>query len=169
MFRFQTIDFPARNDVLSGQGARQRGGRWNAPGIATLYGSTTDTTALAECKSNDSYYGLQTRSPRLLVALDARLTRILDLTMPKIRRALNLSLTELAAEDWRKLLDARKESLTQALGRAVAATGGSGLLVPSAAIVRGVNVVIFPRVRPGDHLEVVEGEKLDKLGASMKN
>ena len=34
-FRFQTIDFPAAKDVLSGDGARVHGGRWNQPGLAT--------------------------------------------------------------------------------------------------------------------------------------
>jgi RES domain-containing protein len=61
-FRFQTIDFPAAKDVLSGEGARTRGGRWNPPGLATVYGSTTDTLALAECKANDRYYGLKRRA-----------------------------------------------------------------------------------------------------------
>ncbi len=53
LFRFQTVDFPTLKDVLSGKGASWRGGRWNPRGLATLYGSTTDTTALEECKAND--------------------------------------------------------------------------------------------------------------------
>lgn len=168
LFRFHTVDFPAPKDVLSGDGARWRGGRWNAPGLATLYGSTTDTTALEECKANDRYYGVETKSPRLLVAIEARLNRVLDLTNPDIRRALDLTLTELAAEDWRKLLAAGKESFTQTLGRATAAAASSGLLVRSATVRRGVNVVIFPGVCAGDRLEVVEGRKLEKLGGRTK-
>lgn len=54
-FRFQTIKFPAAKDILSGKGARQRGGRWNPPGLAALYGSTTDTATLEESKANDRY------------------------------------------------------------------------------------------------------------------
>jgi RES domain-containing protein len=136
--------------------------------LATLYGSTTDGTALEEGKANDRYYGVVTKGPRLLVAIEARLTRVLRLTDPDIRRALDLTVAELAAEDWRKLLAAGKESLTQVLGRAVAAAGGSGLLARSAAVKRGVNVVIFPGVRAADHLEVVEGRKLEKLGVRTK-
>ena len=168
LFRFHTVDYPAPKDVLSGEGAHWRGGRWNLPGIATLYGSTTDSTALQECKANDRYYGVETKSPRLLVAIEAQLTRLLDLTNPEIRRAMGVSLTELAAEDWRKLLAAGKESFSQTIGRAVVVAGGSVLLARSAAVPRGVNVAIFPGVCAADHLEVVEGAKLEKLAARIK-
>lgn len=137
LFRFQTVDFPASKDVLNGKGAAWRGGRWNPPGLPTVYGSTTDTTALGECKANDDYYRVVTKSPRLLVAIEAQVTRLLDLTCPAIRQALGFTLAEFAAEDWRKLSAAGKESLTQVLGRAVAETGGSGLLARSAAVRRG--------------------------------
>ena len=168
LFRFQTVDFPTPKDVLSGDGARVRGGRWNAPGLATLYGSTTDFTALEECKANDRYYGVETKSPRLLVAIEAQLTRMLDLTAPANRRAMGVTLTELGSEDWRKFQDAGKESFTQAIGRAVAAAGSSGLLSRSAAVPQGVNVVIFPGACAADHLEVVEGAKLEKLDLRTK-
>ena len=168
LFRFQTVDFPAPKDVLSGVGAGWRGGRWNPPGLPTLYGSTTDATALAECKANDRYYGVETRSPRLLVAIEAQLTRALDLTKPSIRRAMGVTLSELAAEDWRNLLAAGKESFAQSIGRAVAGADGSGLLARSAAVRRGVNVIVFPGVCADDHLEVVEGNKLEGLGDRTK-
>jgi len=168
LFRFHTVDYPKAKDVLSGKGAAWRGGRWNPPGLPTIYGSTTDTTALEECKANDRYYGVVTKSPRLLVAIDTQLTRALDLTDPGVRRTLDLTLAELAAEDWRKLSAGGKESFTQVLGRAVAETGGSGLLARSAAVKRGVNVVIFPGVCRADRLRVVEGEKLDKLGVRRR-
>lgn len=163
-FRFQSIDFPAPKDVLSGSGARERGGRWNLPGLATVYGSTTDDTALEECKANDRYYGIETKSPRLLVAIEARLVGVIDLTSPAIRRTLGVTLPELAAEDWRKLLNAGRESSSQALGRAGAVAGASGLLVRSATIPRGVNLAVFPGAHPNDRITVVEGDKLARLG-----
>ena len=149
LFRFQTLNFPAPRDVLSGEGAKWRGGRWNLPGLATLYGSTTDTTALEECKAIDRYYGVETKSPRLLVAIEASLMRVLNLTSPEIRGPLQAS---------------GRESFTQAIGRAVATTGGSGLLVRSAAVHEGINGVVFPRACAKDLLTVVEGEKLEALG-----
>jgi hypothetical protein len=75
---------------------------------------------------------------------------------------------DLVAEDWRKLLETGQESLGQALGRAVAAVNGSGLLARSAAVPRGINVAVFPGACAHDHLEIVEGEKLAKLGVRTR-
>lgn len=163
LFRCQTVDFPAPEDVLSGAGAKHRGGRWNPPGVATLYGSTTDATALEESKANDRYAGIVNRSPRLLVAVEARLTRVLDLTSAPVRRALGVTLAELTAEDWRKLMERGQESFTQTLGRVVFQAGASGILARSAAVV-GVNVVVFPgNVGKEESVTVVEGNKLRRL------
>jgi RES domain-containing protein len=167
-FRFQTVDFPVPKEILSGEGARQHGGRWNPPGLGALYGSLTESTALAECKANDRYYGVNNRSPRLLVAIEAQLNWVLDLTNPATRRLLKVTLAELGSEDWRKLQNAGKESFTQAIGRAVAVVGGSGLLARSAAIPQGMNVVIFPGAVASDRLEVMDGIKLEALGFRPK-
>ena len=166
-FRFQSISFPEPKDVLSGRGAHDRGGRWNPPGLATLYGSTTDTTALEESKANDRYYGVETKAPRLLVAVAVEVIAMLDLTDSAIRRALGVTLKELAAEDWRKLLQAGKGSASQALGRAAATNRASGLLVRSAAVPRGINVVGFPNAHRSDRLVVVDGDKLTRMGCRL--
>lgn len=163
LFRFQTVAFPTPEDVLSGLGAKQRGGRWNPPGVPALYGSTTDATALEESKANDRYAGMVNRSPRLVVAVEARLARVLDFTSALVRRELGVTLTELTAEDWRKLMESGRESFTQALGRAVFQAGASGILARSAAAA-GVNAVVFPgNLGKGENLAVVEGEKLRRL------
>lgn len=167
-FRFQTLEYPAAKDILSGRGAAIHGGRWNLPGIHALYGSTTDSTALEECKANDRYYGLVTKSPRLVVAVECRLQRMLDLTKPALRRKLGFTLAELAAEDWRRLLTKGRESLSMVIGRSIVEAGGSGLIAPSAAVKRGVNIVVFPGACRGDQLHVVESEKLEKLGVRLR-
>jgi RES domain-containing protein len=165
LFRFQTVDFPTPEEVLSGLGARRRGGRWNPPGLPAVYGSTTEKIALDESKANDRYAGIVNRSPRLLVAVEGKLERVVNLTLPKVRREFALTLAELGAEDWRKLMDSGRESLTQALGRAAFYAGASGLLVRSAACRDGVNGIVFPEnLTPGENLTVVEGEKLRRLG-----
>jgi RES domain-containing protein len=93
---------------------------------------------------------------------------MLDLTSPAIRRQLGITLAELAGEDWRKLLQSRQESLSQALGRAVASTGASGLLVRSAAVRQALNVIIFPPLGSSDHLAIVDGDKLARLKGQIK-
>jgi RES domain-containing protein len=163
LFRFQTVEFPTPEDVLSGVGAKQRGGRWNPPGVPAVYGSTTDAAALEESKANDHYAGIVNRSPRLIVAIEGRLARVLDFTSARVRRQLGVTLTELTAEDWRKLLESGRESFTQALGRAAFQGGASGILAPAAAVA-GVTVAVFPgNLGRGEGLAVVEGEKLRGL------
>lgn len=167
-FRFQTIQFPDAKDILSGTGARQRGGRWNPPGLAALYGSTTDTAALEEAKANDRYYGLETKTPRLIIAIQAKVGKMLDLTSPGIRRQLGITLAELSGEDWRKLLQTGQESLAQALGRAAASIGASGLLVRSAAVRQARNVILFTPIGGSDRLSIIEGDALARLAAGKK-
>lgn len=167
-FRFQTIQFPTARDILSGFGARQRGGRWNPPGLAALCGSTTDTAALEEAKANDRYYGLETKTPRLVVAINAEVERMLDLTSPTLRRQLGVTLAELAGEDWRKLLQSGRESLSQTIGRAAASVGASGILVRSAAVRHARNVIIFPPLDASGHLSIVEDEALARLTQATK-
>ena len=131
--------------------------------MAALYGSTTDATALEESKANDRYSCMVNRSPRLVVAVEATLHRVLDLTSAAVRRQLGVTVAELMAEDWRKLLEAGRESFTQALGRAAFQAGASGILARSAAAA-GVNGVVFPgNLGKGESLAVVEGEKLRRL------
>ncbi len=164
LFRFQTVEFPTPEEVLSGLGAKQRGGRWNPPGVTALYGSVTDATALEESKTNDRYFGIVNRSPRLVVAVEATLQQVLDLTSATVRRQLGVTVAELMAEDWRKLLEAGRESFTQALGRAAFQAGASGILARSAVSPAGVNVVVFSsNLGKGEGLAVVEGEKLRRL------
>lgn len=149
-------------------GAKQRGGRWNPPGLAALYGSTTDTAALEEAKANDRYYSLETKTPRLVVAIQAKIGKMLELESPGIRRQLGITLAELAGEDWRKLLQSGQESLSQALGRAAASTGASGLLVRSAAVRQSSNVILFPPIYGSDRLTIIEGDALARLTKSAK-
>ncbi|MBE7539735.1 MAG: RES family NAD+ phosphorylase [Opitutaceae bacterium] len=169
LFRFQTINFPTARDIISGAGARMRGGRWNPPGLAAVYGSTSDSIALEECRAHDRYYGVVTKGPRVLVAIEVRLTKVLDLRLPSLRRALHITQRELASEDWRKLMQTRQESQTQALGRAAAAIGASGMLVNSANARSGTNGVVFPSAHPDDCIEVVEGEKLARFSLKPKS
>ncbi|CAN5368625.1 hypothetical protein BH20VER3_BH20VER3_19750 [soil metagenome] len=89
---------------------------------------------------------------------------ILDLTDAPTRAQLGLTAEELRAEDWRKIQEEGRESLTQAIGRAVFSVKGEGLLVPSARVPEGVNVVYFPENQgTGSRVRVLESEQLDRI------
>jgi len=102
------------------------------------------------------------------VAIEAQLAGVLDFNSAGIRRTLGVTLKELAAEDWRKLMQTGKESSSQALGRAAVGSGASGLLVRSAAVPLGINVAVFPHGQRDDRMKVVEGEKLARLGVRLR-
>jgi len=166
-YRVTTLDYPRPKSILLGQGSFLHGGRWNAIGsYRAVYGSTVDTVAVAESRATAHYVGvlLPFRTPRLLVAIDLSLQVVLDLTNPGVRAQLDLSLDALREEDWRKVQDQGRESLTQTIGRAVFSSAGEGLLVPSARVPEGVNVVYFPENhRPDSRVTVLEAEKLDRI------
>jgi hypothetical protein len=74
--------------------------------------------ALAESKANaDLPYSF--REPRLVVAADVSLCRVVDLTAVETLKALEVSEAELRREDWRKVREQGFASFTQALGRCV--------------------------------------------------
>ena len=112
--------------------------------------------------------GPRNQTPRLVVAIQAQVGKILDLTSPGIRRHLGITLAELSGEDWRKLLQSGQESLSQTLGRAAASTGASGLLVRSAAVHQARNVILFPPLSGSDRLSIIEGDALARLTAGKK-
>ena len=165
--RVTTLDYPTAKSILLGQGSFLYGGRWNAIGsFRAVYGSTEDTVAVAESCATADYANVPVpfRAPRLLVAIDFSLQAVLNLCAPDVLQRLGVNAHDLRTEDWRKVQELGVESLTQAIGRAVFANGGEGLLVPSARVNGGVNVVYFPENRrPGSRAQVLESEKLDRI------
>jgi RES domain-containing protein len=133
--------------MFSGRGSWQFGGRWNAPGtFRAVYASTRPEVATAESLAYYRYYGFRDEDamPRTMQAIDITLHKVFDLTNPAIQRKLRIPWKQMPAEDWRKLQDAGKESLSQALGRAIFDAGMEGLIAPSAQIPSGINIVFFP-------------------------
>jgi RES domain-containing protein len=134
-YRVTTLDYPSPKDILLGQGSFLFGGRWNAAGsFRAVYGSVSDTVAVAESRANAEYAAMPFpfRTPRLLVTLELNLEKLIDLTQPETIQLLDLEQEELRAEDWRKVQAEGRESLSQCFGRAVFESGANGLLAPSA-------------------------------------
>ncbi len=166
-YRVTTLDYPRPKSILLGQGSFLHGGRWNAiASFRAVYGSTLDTVAVAESRATADYARVPWpfRTPRLLVAIEFSLQAVLDLTDASTRRELGLTLDALREEDWRKAQEHGRESLTQAIGRAVFSNNGEGLLVPSARVPQGVNVVYLPENHcTASRVAVLESDKLDRL------
>ena len=163
LFRAAEPKYAAQEDRLDGVGARMFGGRWNPAGLACVYGAMTPETAMAEALATSRHYGLPAESamPRTFFAFEATLGVTLDLTDGLVRRRLLVSLRDLLECDWRADVDAGRESLTQAVGRAAAGAGVAGLVLPSAAEPGGVNLAIFPPAfRHDDRLAALAVDRL---------
>jgi RES domain-containing protein len=146
VYRSVVPKYATEHDVLTGEGARQHGGRWNPPGVAVVYASLTPETAMAEALAQYRYFGLPLHAamPRMFLAIEARLRTVLDLTAGEVRRRLRVSADAMTNIDWRKQVAAGVEPITRRLGEAASGTGLEGLLVPSAAERNGVNLLVFP-------------------------
>lgn len=148
VYRSATPQYARGPDLLSGAGSRTHGGRFNPPrSFAAIYASLDPETAMAETLAHFRYYRIPEHAamPRVFAALDVGLRRVLDLCDAKVLKELELAPEALVRDDWRKLQDAGKESVGQALGAAVfELEKWEGLIVPSAAREGGRNAVIFP-------------------------
>jgi RES domain-containing protein len=151
-FRAVRPEFARNADIVSGEGSRIHGGRWNPPGrVRAVYGTHAKPAhALEEALALQRYYGLSPAGalPVVVTVCHADLHSVLDLTLPAVLDAIGLARTDLSAEDWRKLNARRFESMTQAVGRAAHGEGIEGLTAPSAAGAGIRNIVVFPDLLP---------------------
>ncbi len=149
-FRAAPLEFARLAKLLDGRGGLQRGGRWLAPGVGCVVNlSTTQETAIGESSANFTYYNFASRDvkPKVIVAVRLKLNKVFDLTDPRnFSSSPWLPLKEFLAEDWRKTNDHGLESQSQVFGRAARDTGAEALLVPSARVSGGINLVYFPEV-----------------------
>lgn len=160
IYRSAGLRYANGRDLLSGAGSRRCGGRWNPPGaFAAVYGSLSPETAMAECLVHHRYFGIPvTRAmPRIFVGVQASLRRVLDLTSPRVLKALRITAADLRSEDWRLANDQGREALTQSLGRAAFAARWEGLLAPSAWVAEAVNLAAFPANLQGPSGLTAEG------------
>ena len=153
---------------LLGQGSFLHGGRWNAIGsFRAVYGSTEDTVAVAESRATADYAGVAWpfRTPRLLVAIELSLQAVLDLYEHfDPRQKLGLTRGRAARGRLAKDTGARCRELYAGDRKGGFVNGGEGLLVPSARVPAGVNVVYFPEnQRKSSRVTVLESEKLDRI------
>jgi RES domain-containing protein len=164
-YRSVTPKYAQKQDILSGEGSRKSGGRWNPPGMVAVYLSLTPEIAMAETLAHFHYRGIPVAAamPRVFVAVTARLKRVLNITRGTIRQRLQISEQSLMNVDWRKEMAQGRTPVSQLVGQAAQAAGVEGLLVPSAAFRNGRNLIIFPpNLLSGSRISVDRADELPK-------
>lgn len=150
--RFQGIVYRAHNPFwpwspLSGEGARQHGGRFNRVGVPALYTSLAPITALREIGSLR-----QRMQPTLLCAYDVDAGPVFDALDISNRKAFSVTDEDLVCPGWeREMLDGIIPASQKLADRLIAA-GYVGLRTPSfaqGAAPDDLNLVLWSW---GDHL-----------------
>jgi RES domain-containing protein len=169
LFRSASPKYANKDDIITGAGSKIAGTRWNPPGgFHTVYASLEVETAVAEALQHFRYYGLPVSKamPRVIVALEAKLKRVLDLRDGYVRRSLVVSQKRMLSEPWREEQKKGREALTQAIGRLAYELDVEALLVPSAARKGGSNLIVFPANLdpPNSWLRIANRDELPRKG-----
>lgn len=163
VYRSSTPRYANESDLLTGEGSKRHGGRWNPMGITVVYAALTRETAMAETLAHCRYYGipLEDAMPRTFLAMAVSLQAVLDFRQGVVRQRLQVSLDRIVQVDWRKEVREGLEPITQALGRAALEVGLEGMIVPSAADPKGHNLLVFPENgQPGSAIRLLHPERL---------
>lgn len=125
---------------LSGEGAAQHGGRFNARGTAVLYCSLSPHTALKEANQVGDL------QPTTLVAYDAEIDQVFDGRDADALGQFGMTPAALADPSWRDAMKREGIAPTQAFAARLIDRGYMALLVPSyarGASATDVNLVLF--------------------------
>jgi RES domain-containing protein len=147
VFRASLPKWMSRPYRLTGVGSVLTGGRWNLVRLvpALNFGTTAEVTAAeADAKARRNHWPPGSFGPQLRVGFHLTLQSLLDFTDAAVLKALGVKNADLVGCDWLADQVADREALTQALGRAAFETEAEGLIVPSARLKGGVNIVVFP-------------------------
>jgi len=115
-------------DPLSGNGAKQHGGRFNPPGCAALYLSLDPTTAWMEAQQGFPFKP----QPMTLVAYEIDCAKIVDLNDEKLLANMGSSSQELACA-WEDMATQRIDPPTWRLAKQLQALEVDGIVVRSFA------------------------------------
>ncbi len=156
-FRLAEAPYANQASILSGQGAARWGGRWNPPGIATIYACLDPELALTEWAAQRHKAGISVarHRPIIQITLLAVLTRVLDFRNPALAAALAMPLEPFLAEPHPAQTDGSPELRAQAFGRLAATHLIEALMIPSAQNPALHNIVIFrDNLTPNSTLEI---------------
>jgi RES domain-containing protein len=165
-YRSVELQYARSAHLLDGKGSMKHGSRWNAPGAFKTVSLCLEALgADQEALRRASYYGWTAEAlrPRVRVAVTARLQKVLRMKQKGTPALKQVVVNELLDEDWRKINDSGKESLSQALAWAAREQGAEGLLVPSATVDSAFNLIVFvDKLLPGSQMKIENQEELDR-------
>lgn len=162
-FRSIDLQWLREGTPLSSIGSRIFGGRYNRKGdFEAFYIADTQETALFETEAIFKIAGVVVgvrQPPRVMLSLDYDLHRVVDLREPSTLKSLDVTIDDLK-RPWKLAQAERRPVLTQQIGAAARAVDIEALLVPSARVDAGTNLVIFPdRLRKGSKVELYVGNQ----------
>jgi RES domain-containing protein len=162
-FRSIDLQWLLQGTPLSAIGSRLLGGRYNRKGkFEALYIADSQVTALHETEAVFQAAGRVVgvrQPPRVMLSLDYSLQHVVDLRGPHVLKSLDITLDDLT-RPWKLAQADDRPVLTQRIGAASRAVDIEGLLVPSARVDGGTNLVIFPdRLREGSSVELYVGNE----------
>jgi RES domain-containing protein len=142
---YRCVETSFTHEIVSGEGARLHGGRWNPLGsFRTVYLSDSPETALQEyfARARRMKWPDHQSLPMVMAGVEVTAGRILDLRLPEVAAEI-APLLNAEKQEWR-FIQARREAASQAVGRAVREAGLPGLLAASQQVVGGTNLILFP-------------------------
>lgn len=142
---YRCVETSFASQIVAGEGARQHGGRWNAiASFPTVYLSDSPETALQEylARARRMKWPDHRSLPMVMAAIEVKAGKVLDLAIPSVATALDTFLESEKAH-WRSI-QARREAVSQAIGRAAREAGFLGLIAPSQQVSGARNAVLFP-------------------------
>jgi len=140
---------------LSTGGSQKIGGRFNPPGLPTLYMASSHELAVAESTRALELTSVPHFAPRMLVCVRVHLSAVLDLTDESSWPDLELDEGDFT-EGWRP-----GPTKCQVLGRALADAGFEAVLFPSRLDVSRANVAVFTaNLLRASLVEVVETDEV---------
>ncbi|MEX2228197.1 MAG: RES family NAD+ phosphorylase [Dehalococcoidia bacterium] len=137
---------------LSGEGARQAGGRWNPPGVPAIYLAETLETCIAEFRR---MAGGQARGPisfrRTLHRIRVSGLSVLDVSTETAMESVRLTYSDVTSDD---------RTVCQGIGYLARYLGIEAVLALSATG-RGRAIAVFPDVdQAASKLEVIESQPM---------
>lgn len=142
---FRCVETAFARDLVSGIGAQLHGGRWNPKGgFPAVYLCDAPETALAEYLARGRRMCLPDARalPMVMAAVETRVSLALELGAPEAAGVLQ-ALFATEARHWRAV-QGRRETVTQAVGRAFRRLGVQALITASQARPEGRTFVVFP-------------------------